>query len=90
MDGTPSGYEGNLKSKGIFIVGAHVELGHKIKLHGWNLLAENIFNTALLQTDLSFPLQNSSSFFTSAQVIRQDAVNDGGNKEVAKAYIEKG
>lgn len=90
IDGTKSGYQGNLKSKGLFIIGTHVELARNVKLHGWNLLAENIFNTALLQTDISFPLKNNNSLFTSAQVIRQDAVNNGGNKDVANTYFEKG
>jgi hypothetical protein len=89
-DGSKSGYKGHLKSNGLFIMGAHAALGKQLKLHGWNLLAENIFNTALVQTDLSFPLKNSNSLFTSAQLIRQDAVNNGGTKDAATTYFEKG
>ena len=90
VDGTRSGYKGDLKSKGVFIVGSHIELGSKVKLHAWNLLAENIFNTALMQADIAFPLKNKNTFFASAQVQRQDAVHDGGNKEAASTYFEKG
>lgn len=90
VDGTKSGYHGNLKSKGVFIIGTHVELGSQVTLHAWNLFAGNIFNTALLQTDISFPLENNNSLFTSVQLIRQDAVNNGGSEDATNAYFEKG
>ncbi|MGZ5287156.1 MAG: hypothetical protein ACXWB9_08235, partial [Flavisolibacter sp.] len=90
IDGTASGYHGHLKSEGIIILGTHLDLGSQVKVHGWNLFAENIFNTALLQTDIVFPLKNNNSLFASAQVVRQDAVNNGGSKEAANTYFEKG
>ncbi len=89
-DGSKSQYATNLESKGVFMMGAHVDLSKNIKLHGWNLFTENIFNTAMLQTDFSFPLKNNNSIFASAQVIRQNAVNNGGNDNAAKTYFEKG
>lgn len=90
IDGSKSLYANNLESKGAFMMGIHTDLNKYVKLHGWNLFTENIFNTAMLQADFSFPLKNSNSIFASAQVIRQDAVNNGGNEETAKTYFEKG
>jgi len=89
IDGTKSGYHDNLTSKGVFLVGSHIDLGSRVRLHAWNLFAENIFNTALLQTDISFPLSNNATVYTAAQLIRQDAVNNGGHKDAANTYFEK-
>ncbi|MGZ8556993.1 MAG: OprD family outer membrane porin [Chitinophagaceae bacterium] len=89
-NGTKSEYANNLESNGIFMLGVHLNLNKYLDLHGWNLFAENIFNTAMLQADAQFSLKNKSIFFASAQVIRQDAVNDGGNEDPAKTYFEKG
>ena len=88
-DGSKSQYFGNLKSKGVFILGSHYQLTKNIKLQGWNFLVDNIFNTAMLQTDFLFPLKNNSNFFASAQLIKQDAINDGGNATITKSYMEK-
>jgi hypothetical protein len=88
IDGTKSQYNNTLQSKGVFLVGAHVELNKNITLHGWNVFTENIFNTSMLQTDFSFPLKNNSSIFAAAQFIRQDAINKGGNDVAAKTYFE--
>jgi hypothetical protein len=88
--GTNSQYANNLESKGVFLLGAHVDVSKNLKLHGWDVFTENIFNTAMLQADISMPLENTSMVFASAQVIRQDAVNNGGNEDADKTYFEKG
>lgn len=72
------------------MIGLHIDLNKYVKLHGWDLFTENIFNTVMLQTDVQFPLKDKSYFFASAQVIRQDAVNNGGNEDPAKTYFKKG
>jgi hypothetical protein len=90
IDGSKSGYKENLKSKGIFLLGSHLSIGEKIKLHGWDVFTENIFNTAMLQADVIFPLKGKNAVFASAQFIRQDAVKSGGNEDVSKAFFEKG
>jgi hypothetical protein len=72
------------------LIGLHSDVNNFVKLHAWNLLAENIFNTAMLQADFSYPLKNNHRIFASAQAIRQDAVNNGGNEDAVKTYFEKG
>lgn len=89
IDGSKSQYRNNLESKGAFMLGVHTDLNKYVKLHGWNLFTENIFNTAMLQADFLYPIKRNNSFFASAQVIRQDAINNGGNPDAAKTYFEK-
>lgn len=89
-DGTKSGYSGNLESKGVFYTGINAAVNKRIKIQGWDFFTENIFNTMLLQADLDQPIKNNSSFYASIQFIRQDAVNNGGNNDPAKAYFKKG
>jgi len=90
IDGSKSQYADNLESKGVFVIGVHWEPAKNVNLHAWNVFTENIFNTAMLQADLQFPLEDRSTIFTSAQVIRQDAVNNGGNEDATKTYFDKG
>ena len=88
--GSKSQYRNNLQSKGIFMLGVQVQTGKYIEWQVWNLLAENIFNSAMLQADIRFPLKNNSKFFAAAQFVRQDALKNGGNADAEKAYFEKG
>lgn len=88
-DGTKSQYRNNLKSKGVFMLAAHVNINQKIKLQAWNLLAENIFNTTMLQADVKLPEKENQTFFAAAQLIYQRAVNNGGNADAAKTYFQK-
>lgn len=90
VNGIKSQYATNLESKGVFLLGTHFDIGKNLKLHGWDVFTENIFNTAMLQADFSFPLKSNENIFVSAQVIRQDAINNGGNDDAAKTYFEKG
>lgn len=90
IDGTKAGYAGNMKSKGVFVAGIHHQLNKKIKIQGWNVLTENIFNTAMLQADILIQVKNKANLSGAVQAIRQDAVNNGGNTDAAKTYFEKG
>lgn len=88
--GVKSGYAGKLDSKGIILAGIQWKLNDQLKLQGWNQLTLNIFNSALLQLDYEYQLKNKSKIFAAAQLIRQDAIGNGGNKDQSIAYIEKG
>lgn len=88
--GARSAYAGNLESNGILLAGITWQLNDRIKLQGWNQFTQNIFNTAMLQADYERPLKDRSTLFTSFQLIRQDAVQNGGHDDPAKAYMEKG
>lgn len=89
--GSKSAYAGNLRSKGILLAGASWEISPKLKLSGWNQYTENIFNSALLQADMEWPQpKNKDAWFTSVQLIRQDAVKQGGHGDPAKTYFTPG
>jgi hypothetical protein len=65
-NGTPSLYSGQIHSKGVALLGLTSIISKRIKLLGWNMFTENVFNTAMLQTDLSFPIKDNSSLVASA------------------------
>jgi hypothetical protein len=44
----------------------------------------------MLQADLSVPVKNNNGFFVAAQLIKQHAINNGGNVAAAKTFFEKG
>ncbi len=89
IDGTKSAYQNSIESKSAALLGISTSINN-LKLQVWDLFSENVFNTAMLQADLMYPLKNKSSAFASAQLIRQDAVNDGGNPDAAQTYFDKG
>lgn len=89
-DGSKSGYRDNLKSNGILMTGIMHEINKNLKLGLWNLYADNIFNSVLLQGDYQYPLTEKSSLIAATQVIRQDAINAGGNADATKTYFRKG
>lgn len=89
-DGTKSQYNNNIKSKTVALLGFTGAVHKNIKLQVWNMFTANVFNTAMLQTDFSFPIKNNASVFAAAQIIKQDAVNEGGNPDQSKTYFLKG
>ncbi len=89
-DGSPSLYSGQIHSKGVALLGITKAINKRLKLQAWNMLTENVFNTAMLQTDISFPLKGNSSLMASSQVIKQDAINNGGNENQSETYFSKG
>lgn len=84
--GQPSGYKGNIQSKGIAMLGAQY---HKSGLtaQAWNYYAENVFNISFAQLDYQKSLDNGLRIHMGAQGFHQFAVRDGGNEYVQKAYI---
>jgi hypothetical protein len=89
-DGTKSQYKTAVKSSSIAVLGITRAVNPNLKLQAWDLFAENIFNSALLQADVQLPLKNKNVLFAAAQMIKQNAVSNGGNEDIAKTYIQKG
>lgn len=89
LDGSKSAYGNAMDSKSAALLGITTSINN-LKLQGWNLYVDNIFNTALLQGDFQIPLADKSSLYASAQLIRQDAVNNGGHEDISRSYFEKG
>lgn len=88
-EGGKSDYAGNLKSKGIVLLGITHAINNNLSFKVWDVFVENIFNTTLLQADFSYPLSKENSLTAGLQYIRQDAIKDGGNSIASKAYFDK-
>ncbi len=88
-DGTPSGYKGNTESKGVGLLGITQPVGEHLKVQVWDTWVQHVFNTAMVQAEVTFSQKNGSSWFGAAQLIRQDALADGGNPDPEKAYFPK-
>ncbi len=85
--GTPSNYTGNLDSKGLGIFGLHYQPGAQLHAQLWNYTSENIFNLSLAQVDGRILLNNNTLIY-GVQSIYQHALNDGGNAELPRAYMD--
>jgi hypothetical protein len=88
VTGTKHDYASNIKSKGIALIGIDGKIG-KWNLQLWEQYAENIFNTIMLQADYKTNLEGNY-LFGGIQLIKQDALNEGGNEDPSKTYFEKG
>ncbi|MBW7913772.1 MAG: outer membrane porin, OprD family [Taibaiella sp.] len=89
-DGIRSDYAGNQESDGAAMLGVSRIVGKRLKLKIYDLYVDNIFNTALLQAEYTLFKINDGQVAAAGQYIRQDAVNEGGNADVKKAYYTPG
>ena len=89
-DGSKANYFKNLKTGGIALAGLSYAPIKSINLQLWEQYVENIFNTALVQVNYEPALKDSSKMVIAAQLVKQDAVNDGGNADQRKTYISRG
>lgn len=90
VSGTKSDYFGNLGGGGIGMAGISYRPAPGLKLQLWDLYAGDIFNSLLLQADYTLSLKGRDQWYAGVQMIRQDALGDGGNPDPGKTYFEKG
>jgi hypothetical protein len=85
QDGSKSNYRGNVKSIGIAYAGITKKWNKHFTLNIWNVLADQVMNTAMFQLDFIRKSKNPYSVIVSAQVIRQDglAASDTENRQAA-------
>jgi hypothetical protein len=89
-DGKKSGYRNNTRSKGIAMIGYQNTGITNMKFQIWDLFAENILNVLMLQFDYNVMINEKLMSFTSLQFIHENAVGDGGNPDIKKAFITPG
>ncbi|MBK7124176.1 MAG: outer membrane porin, OprD family [Chitinophagaceae bacterium] len=89
IDGSKSGYTNNINSKAIALLGINYKVNKNWQLQVWDVYTDRVFNTVMLQADLLLPQKNKQAFFGAVQVIKQDAVGNGGNADPSKTYFEK-
>lgn len=91
-EGTASGFKGNLQTKGIAVFNAQWQHQQFVKIQFWNYWVENIFNTAMIQTDAAIPFNKKSGrqLLLGLQFTRQNKSGNGGNEDITKAYVRPG
>lgn len=89
LDGTNSGYSGNLESAGIVLVGAKYKTNF-FSIQVWDQLVANMFNTIYVQADFVPAIDSSQSIKAIAgiQAIAQQPIASGGNSDLSKTYYD--
>jgi hypothetical protein len=88
--GLKSDYKNNIESKGFAMLNISYKPLKNFAINLWNGYFENVMNTAIAEFTYKTKINNEISLRHSAMMLRQDAVNDGGNKEIAKRYVDPG
>lgn len=84
-DGTNSSYPGNIKTKGLGILGVKYKLNDCVKVQIWDYYIDNILNTGFFQADYSY-----GQYEFGFQYLRGDRINSGGSADPAKTYFPPG
>lgn len=87
-DGTPGNYSEHVESKGIGLLGANYKPSESLRFKLYDQFSENMFNTAMIQADLSMQ-PGTSKLLASLQYIRQDVINNGGHENPSLTYFDK-
>lgn len=90
-EGEKSAYGGNISSAGLLVFNSRFT-SKAGTFDFWNYHFEKVLNTAFFQWTTSFPFEkneHSPRLHFGTQIIRQDALNSGGNPNPALAYAEK-
>ena len=89
VEGRPGMYPDNLSSSGIFAASISAPMFKKqLRITGWDIFTENIFNTAMLRLEAGDV--NEGRLMAAFLAIRQDAVANGGNPVDSLAYMPGG
>ncbi len=89
VDGTKSNYYGNLKSAGLAILNVRYSPLDYLTINLWNGHFFNVMNTAMLNLEY----RNNKALktpFAALMYMHQDAINNGGNANQSRTYINKG
>lgn len=87
VNGNPSGYQGNISTRGIGLLHVAANPWKPVQVNIWNTFADNMFNTLLLQTDWEIRLKRGISWKSGLQYTWQTAVNHGGNTNQSLTYF---
>lgn len=89
INGKPSQYKNQVVSNYVGILGATYQTPHwNIQL--WDTYIDNVLNTAFAKMEWKSKAVGGKNWMAGAQVIRQNAVGNGGNTDPAKAYTQPG
>lgn len=89
-DGSKANYNEHIEgNSGMAIGNIYINPTKNIKINIWNSFLENVMNTALLEVNIEQP-KEKFKIYESLIYIHQDAVNNGGNANQLKTYMNKG
>jgi hypothetical protein len=88
--GKKSLYQGEIEgSTGMAIINLFLKPGEKIKINVWNSFLENVMNTAVIEINLE-QKNGNAKLYEGLMFVHQDAINNGGNADPVKTYMEEG
>lgn len=85
-NGQASDYREHIHSNAIGVLGLTHSFQKGLLLQVWEQWTENVFNTVFVQVDKKW---GSTSFYSGVQGIIQHTLNNGGNVDPSKTYIQK-
>lgn len=88
-DGTKGDYYGNISSNGIAITNIYIKPAERIKINLWNGWLDNVMNTAMIELNTNQTIGKRFNLYQGIMYIHQDALNNGGNADRRKTYIDK-
>lgn len=89
VDGKRADYKNNITSGGVGLLNIVYRPVTPLRLSFWNTMIENVLNTAMLECTGQKAIRNYN-FYAGLMLVRQDAINNGGNADPAKTYVSKG
>jgi len=89
-DGSKSNYYNNVLSSGMAITNVYFQPNEKIKVTIWDGMLDNVMNTAMIEINTNQSLNEKSKLYQGVMYLHQDAVNNGGNSDPKKTYVNKG
>lgn len=90
VDGTRSDYHENVKSEGLGIANIYFKPKNNLKISLWNAYFQNVMNTALIEINSEASLSQRTKMYQGLMFVHQDAINNGGNEDQQKTYINRG
>lgn len=89
-DGTKSNYFDHISSEGMAIGNVYYNPSNKLKINLWNGWLDNVMNSAMIEVNTNQELNNKTNLYQGLIFHHQDAINNGGNVDQRKTYINKG
>lgn len=90
-DGTKSNYKHNIVSNGFAMGNIYIKPTNGLEISIWDGYFDNVMNTVFLEIKNEHKSRSTAfKFYEGLMLIRQDAVNNGGNNDQSKTYINKG
>lgn len=88
--GARSGYKGNMPESKVIYAGFSQQLGERFKLNAWNQTVTHVFNTEMLELVSTLHKGAEGNLKWYAMGIAQQALEDGGNADPNKTYMDPG